>query len=1124
MRSRSFGLIALLTLSFSALQAQTPGRTIPGQPQNRVVGSPNDSERVPMSGNVHPLTRTSASRSLTEDVPMQHMILSLKADNIQASQLDQLITEQQDPKSPLFHQFLSAADFGSHFGVSPADLQKVTSWLTAHGFTVDDIPAGHRSIVFSGSAYQVTATFGTEIRRYNTGGAMHLANATDPVIPAALADVVSGIVKLHDFRHEHSLTSAHALAASPASVPAFSSGGSHYLSPADYSTVYNIGKAYSAGIDGSGQTIAILARSNISASDVIAFRQTFSLPPNTPSIVIANSDPGVLAGDSVETTLDTEWSGAIAPKAAVKVIVAASTNIADGIDLAAQYAVNHNVAPVITLSYGSCEAGMGSGEMAFYNGLWQQAAAQGISVLVSAGDSGAAGCNGGSDSSGSMRGVNGLCSSPYSTCVGGTQFSDGGNPGQYWLPGNNPALGSAISYIPEAVWNESGTAGGSGLWAGGGGASSYFPKPSWQSGPGVPADGRRDVPDVSLTASGHDGYLIIYGGQVWTVGGTSAAAPSFAGLLALVNQKMGARLGNANLNLYPLASAQASGGAPVFHDVTTGSNTVPGVTGFGATAGYDLASGLGSVDAFQLVNHWSDGTKPVAPTLTVTSSPSTLVVSIGGAQQTTLTTVASSSLKAAVNLSVTGLAPGISVSFGSSMIAAPGSGFVAMTVSAGQTVKPGSYSLTVTAQGGGQTGTAVVTIAVPVPTFQLTANGGTLAVYTGQSSAVSLTAAPENGFVSPIAFIIAGLPTGVTASFSPATLTGTNHSSSLGIAAAKSTAAGSYPLTVTATGGGVTQSLRLTLTVSAQGSCSLIAKPAVISLTAGQSSAIQVVCSSVTGTFSNPLSLSLTGLPAGVSGSFSPASVSAGVTSTLTLASSLQSKAGSYLLTATASAPGFAQSLPIPLTLSVPSTYTLSANPGALSLQPGSSGPIAIALAHVGSFNASIGVSVNGLPGGVSATLSRSSIGAPGDGSTVLLLSASPAAAPGVYPVTIDASGGGIAQAVVVPVTITQTQNFSFLVNTNTLTLREGGPAGAIVISTGKFTGGFHSTITITFSGLAPGMNWGSQGATATNDYVNNTVGFTAASYTPVGTYPMKVTASGGGITYSAIVNVTVTR
>jgi subtilase family serine protease len=575
------------TLALICFGGLSIGQTLPlSTPRQRVVERIDENRSFSLRGNVHPLAG-GASKSLNMEIPMEQMILSLRPDPAQEAELEQLIAAQNNPKSPQYHHYLTPAQYGTRFGIAQGDLKKVIAWLQSYGFTIDEIPPSHRAIVFSGTSGQVESAFRTQIRSYTVQGQNHFANASDPQIPAALSGVVGGVVKLHNFRHQSSLSQAKPLSQAEFANPKFTYGSSHYLAPADYATIYDINPLYSAGVNGTGQSIAIIARSNISLSDVQSFRSSFGLAANDPQFIFVNSNPGVLQGDSTETTLDTEWSGAVAPKAAIKVVVAASTNTADGIDLSAQYAANNNVAPIISVSYGSCEAYMGSAELSFYNSLWQQAAAQGISVMVSSGDSGAAGCSGGSASSGSGAAINGLCSSPYSTCVGGTEFVEGSNPGQYWLPGNNSVYGSATGYIPEAVWNESASNGGSGLWAGGGGASITFTKPSWQTGPGVPADGKRDVPDVSLTAAGHDGYVIVESGYMESIGGTSASAPSFAGLMALVNQKMAARQGLANAVFYPLAANQAAGGAAIFHDTTSGNNSVPGVTGFAAGAGYD---------------------------------------------------------------------------------------------------------------------------------------------------------------------------------------------------------------------------------------------------------------------------------------------------------------------------------------------------------------------------------------------------------------------------------------------------------------------------------------------------------------------------------------------------------
>jgi pseudomonalisin len=399
----------------------------------------------------------------------------------------------------------------------------------------------------------------------------------------------------------------------------------------------------------------------------------------------------------------------VAKKAIIKFVVSASTNTSDGTYLSAQYIVNHNLAPVMSMSFGLCEAALGASGNSFINSLWQQAAAQGISVFVSSGDSGAAGCDSASASRATHgRGVNGLCSSPYSVCVGGTEFIDS-NYSLYWSASNTGTMGSALGYIPEAVWNASGA---SGLWSGGGGASIVYTKPTWQNGVGVPADGKRDVPDVSLSAAVHDGYLIFMNGNNLVCGGTSAASPSFAGLMALVVESRGTRQGNANPVLYSLANNQRYGGAAVFHDVKTGNNSVPGVTGFTAVAGYDQATGLGSVDADVLVSHWKDAAGAATFHLSLLSSAVSVVRGGASAKVSALVSL-SGGFDAPVALTVKGLPPGVSASFAPEALAAPGAGTAVLTLASTAKAARGRYTATVSAVGGsGVAQNAVVSLTV----------------------------------------------------------------------------------------------------------------------------------------------------------------------------------------------------------------------------------------------------------------------------------------------------------------------------------------------------------------------------------------------------------------------------
>jgi large repetitive protein len=643
----SFHKFLLLGIAFSAAMLAYPAEELCAQttqPAASRIGAIEESSLVVLRGNRHPLATPANDRGeVVADLPMERMLLILTRDATSESALQSLLARQQDKSSPDFHTWLSPAQFAERFGVSPADMQKLTGWLASHGFRVSRVSQGGMAIEFSGTAAQVRDTFHTAIHSFVVNGEKHYANASDPQIPAALAPVVAGIDTLHNFRKQpmiRVLGKASRIANTSLWQPEFTFSGAggvqHYLAPGDFAKIYNTAALYQNGIDGTGQSIAIVARNNINLSDVQIFRIAFGLPVNDPQIILNGPDPGNLTGgEETEADLDIEWSGAIAPKATIKFVVSASTNSTDGVDLSSLYIVDNNLAPVLSASFGQCEQTLGQTENTFFNNLWEQAAAQGISVVVSSGDNGAAGCDSDSQTTPATQGlaVNGLASTPFNIAVGGTQFNENGADSTYWSATNGPDQTSALGYIPEVVWNEScadpNVCGVASLFASSGGASTIYSKPSWQAGLGVPNDGQRDLPDVSLdAAAGHDGYLLCQDGLCTTnssgqlinaelVGGTSAAAPTFAAILALIAQKTNSRQGQANFVLYPLAASQnaanCSATSPpqpqcIFNDITVGNNNVPGQIGFPATAGYDQATGWGSVNAANLAANWQNVT------------------------------------------------------------------------------------------------------------------------------------------------------------------------------------------------------------------------------------------------------------------------------------------------------------------------------------------------------------------------------------------------------------------------------------------------------------------------------------------------------------------------------------
>jgi len=585
------------------------------------------------------------------------MLLVLSREAQAEAGLQQFLAAQQDKTSANFHHWLTAEQFGERFGASAADLQKLSAWLTSHGFQVNRVSPGGMVIEFSGTAGQVQRAFHTPIHSYLVNGELHYANSADPQIPAALANTVAGIATLHNFGKTpavHRLGTAHRIANSSLWQPDFTFGGpagvQHFLAPGDFATIYNTAPLYQNGIDGTGQSIAIVARNNINLSDVQIFRIAFGLPINDPQIILDGPDPGNVGGtEETEADLDIEWSGAVAPNATIKFVVSAGTNSTDGVDLSSLYIVDNNLAPVLSASFGECESSLGQTENTFFNNLWEQAAAQGITVSISSGDNGPAGCDGAQQTVPATGGlaVNGLASTPFNIAVGGTEFNENGNPSAFWSATNNANETSALGYIPENVWNEScsdpNQCGTFSLLASSGGTSTLYAKPSWQVGAGVPNDGKRDLPDVSFDAAAkHDGYLLCQDGICATsssgqlvnaelVGGTSAAAPTFAAIMALIVQKTNSRQGQANFVLYPLAAAQNAAncnasGPPqaqcIFNDVTQGNNNVPGQTGGTAGAGYDLATGWGSVNVANLAASWANKTF-TGTTTTLQLSPAT---------------------------------------------------------------------------------------------------------------------------------------------------------------------------------------------------------------------------------------------------------------------------------------------------------------------------------------------------------------------------------------------------------------------------------------------------------------------------------------------------------------------
>ena len=651
--------------------------------ETRLTQPVDDHARVALGGTVHPLANAHNDRGpASADMPLERLQIVLKRSPKQESDLRQLLRDLHTPGSANFHRWLTPDQFGKQFGPSDQDVQTIQTWLQAHGFQVLKLNPGRQTLEISGTVSALQQAFHTSLHKYVVNGEQHYANAVAPEIPVALAPVMGGFVSLNNFRLHHYSRPLGSAQYDPKThraipewtLPGGSLGNNYAVGPEDFATQYNLTPLYNAAkpLTGTGQTIAIINEANININFVNNFRTLFGLPVSSPQVIIDGNDPGIDGNNnpdgsnfsSGEAYLDVEWAGAVAPGATIDLVIAADTSTESGLFLAAQRAVSSNLAPVMSMSFGACEFSLGSTN-AFIQALWEQAAAQGITVMVSTGDSGSAGCDNPNNVTAASQGlaVNGLASTPFNVAIGGTDFyyPNAAALTNYWNPANDSKNGSLITPIPEQVWNDSQyglnllTFSGGSISAASGGPSTCgnptldstgatvtacaaTPKPSWQVGTGVPADNARDLPDVSLFAANglNDSFYAVCAAdgdcqnspspQISGFGGTSVASPAFAGVMALVNQAYGPQ-GQANYELYPLA-AKTPG---AFRDVTLGTSAVPctagtpnctngELTGYAATAGYDLATGLGSIDANVMVTNWNSRSNGTASTTTLTPS------------------------------------------------------------------------------------------------------------------------------------------------------------------------------------------------------------------------------------------------------------------------------------------------------------------------------------------------------------------------------------------------------------------------------------------------------------------------------------------------------------------------
>lgn len=787
--------VALLTVCLAlALSAQ--------RLTDRVVGPVDAAQRVNLKGHL-PLW-VSDSRVLgpvPDTVELGHVTIMLTGSAEQEETLQQLLRALQAPESPEFHRWLNPSEIGERFGVSPNDLAALVHWLASEGLQVDPIPKTRRFLTFTGTARQLGAAFAVKMRYYEGGSGRRVAPDRAPSIPARLAPIVSAVIGLSSEDDRPALAPLEPLAYR--CIPVCEND----LAPPDFAAIYDLPPT--SPQSGAGQTIAIAGRARVAPQDVINFSSAFQLGMATPAVIVPpngldpgppvdTQQPGATLDDQREATLDVTRAGSIAPGASLDLIISADgpNGTTPGIVTDVEYVINNDdkvKADILSISFIACEEALAPGTVQAYDQMFALAAAEGISVFVSSGDSGAA-CG---DIHGQSppaipgpRSINAYCSSGNVTCVGGTEFAADTPAHQdaYWKQDGVTDEGTALQYIPEGAWNDSpaGT-----VDASGGGSSSVIPAPDWQNGPGILRPLGRLVPDVSLSASGlHDPYLYCmaaYGADCAhgfnMDGGTSASAPSMAGIMALVGAAAGGRQGNANPTLYRMA--RGAEGSLIFHDVTATSsgvsgcdaktpslcnNSVPlpsgppsvvGTTGFVVAPGFDEATGWGSVDVKNLIANWTSSAL-YAPVVTLEASTDDAFPS-----QALSFTVSATGLQGVPTGSVELLAGGTSISGEVSLTNG------VATISGVTLPAVGTYLIT--AQ---YSGDAVYQAlqsepqSIAIVDYSLTPASQSVSVSSSsQTGTGSLTVTPLGNFSAAVSFSCAGLPAYSSCRFVPATVT-----------------------------------------------------------------------------------------------------------------------------------------------------------------------------------------------------------------------------------------------------------------------------------------------------------------------------------------------------------------
>ena len=807
--------VRLATIAATVFLAATTA--LAQAPQARITSAIDNSSRASIAGSLSPRAIPANDvGAVPPSTRLQSITLVLSRTPAQQAALDALVAAQQNPSSPLYHQWLTPTQFGAQFGAAASDIAAIEAWLQQQGFSIDGVSHSRDRISFSGTEAQVESAFDTQLHYFKSADGNHFAPATAISVPSAIASSVLSVENLSSFRPHPRFIRRAVPSAQPNFTSSTGTGSYIYLTPGDIDTIYDITPAYNAGYTGVGSSIAIIGQSAIIPSDITTFQTAIGLTAKAPNqVLVPNTGSSAInpdgAGDEGESDLDLEYSSSIAKGASIYFVYTGNSLNTNGVFTALTYAVDEDIAPIISESYGGCEPLQGSSFITQFNLVLEQAAAQGQTVVNASGDSGSTDCSGETGTGITVAeqeqlAVDYPASSAYVTGIGGSEFPPAdtatGNSTYFNAPTSTDTISSAKSYIPEQVWNDDAVLEqyDAGVASGGGGVSIYTPRPTWQAGTiggvAIPSGTYRMVPDVSLDASNYSAPYIFCSsdqstwntaanggvppyqtssctsglrdsstGDLTAAGGTSFATPIFAGMVAIINQAKGYVTGQGLINptLYSLASNSTTY-ASAFHDITSGGNqclagpnfcNASGESEYPAAVGYDEASGLGSVNLNNLLTAWPQFTTVITGTVatTTTITPATTTPNANAADLITITvapTTGTGTPTGTLKLTVDG------VVINSALALTNGSATYSFTsAAAGSHIIVATYSGSTTyAQ---STATSVLSVGgTTTSTGTLTLTVPNMTVTQGSSATENVTVTPGGGYTGTVEFGIGG--------------------------------------------------------------------------------------------------------------------------------------------------------------------------------------------------------------------------------------------------------------------------------------------------------------------------------------------------------------------------------